>query len=234
MPTTDIVSNIPIRLSLPRASTSMVVDVDDLGLTFDEIEETKAYQLTLNILGPAGGSCLVCPGNQECLTDDRKCPYSSKCPLLRVKKAPAGKLCPIERAEIANRFSGWCKELESDPMDLPESTRVAVADLTWIDIQIQRCNHILDKGSAARLTIDNIREIDPETLKPVAWEKVIHPISELLTILQTQRRMIMKDWMITPEQKWRKERAEGKSSGKDLTSLQSQRADRYKNITVQL
>jgi hypothetical protein len=212
----------------------MVVEVEDLGLTCEEIEETKAYQLTLNILGPASGACLICPGNQERVAEDKKCPYSSKCPLLRVRKAPVGKLCPIERKEIENRFSGWCQEFGEDPLSLTESTRVAVSDLTWIDIQIQRCNHILDKGDASRLTIDNVSHINQEDWSPIAWEKVLHPITMLLTSLQSQRRIIMKDWMITPEQKWKKSKAEHTSKGMDLTSTQSKKADHFKSLSIGL
>lgn len=203
---------------------------EDLGLTVAEQSELDYYQNALNILGPAAGSVLVCPGNQLNIAEEDKCPYASKCPLLRMQKAPEDKMCPIERKLIEERFGSWCRELEADPASLKESDRVAVSDLCWLDLQEQRCLHILARGEEARLTVTNPKDVHPETFLPVSWEKVIHPNVELLVQLQTQRRMILKDWMLTPEQVWKKAKAEGKGSGKDISSTQAARADRLRNL----
>jgi len=196
----------------------------------EEAQEFEAYQTALTILGPAAGSVLMCPGNQTNLAPEDMCPYSSKCPLLRMQKAPEDHMCPIERKLVEERFNAWCREIETDPITMLESDRVAVADLTWIDLQEQRCLHILSKGEEARLTVTNPKDVHPETLLPISWEKVIHPNSELLVVLQTQRRSILKDWMLTPEQKWKKAKAEGKGTGKDISSLQSANADKLRKI----
>lgn len=219
--------------SSPLATTSAFVSLlpqdADLGLSEEEKQELETYQVSLAILGPAAGSVLVCPGNQDNVDDQDKCPYKSKCPLLRMHKAPENRLCPIERRLVEERFNNWCREFEADPLNLKESTRVAISDLCWIDLQEQRCLHILDKDEAARLTVTNPKDVHPETLLPVSWEKVIHPNVELLIQLQSQRRLILKDWMATPEQQWKKARAENKGSGKDLSSQQSARADKLRN-----
>jgi hypothetical protein len=122
-------------------------------------------------------------------------------------------MCPVERLIVEERFNAWCRELSTDPVLAKESDRVAISDLCWIDLQMQRSLHILSKGDEARLTVTNPKDVHPETFLPISWEKVIHPNVELLVTLQTQRRMILKDWMLTPEQKWKREKAEGKGSG---------------------
>ena len=214
----------------PASSLTSLFPVEQaLDLTDVEKQELDAYHLSLKVLGPAAGAVMVCPGNQVNLDDQDKCPYSSKCPLLRMAKAPEGRYCPIEKNMIEERFSGWCREFETDPLTLLESTRVIISDLCWIDLQEQRCLHVVDKGEAARLTVTNPKDVHPETLLPISWEKVIHPNVELLVQLQNQRRMIMKDAMLTPEQKWKRDKSENKGSGKDLSSQQSARADKLRN-----
>lgn len=215
---------------IPASGLTSLFPVEQaLDLSEVEKQELEAYQLSLTVLGPAAGAVMVCPGNQENLDDQDKCPYSSKCPLLRVGKAPEGRYCPIEKRVVEERFSGWCKEFETDPAELRESTRVIISDLCWIDLQEQRCLHVVDKGEAARLTVTNPKDVHPETLLPISWEKVIHPNVELLVQLSTQRRMIMKDAMLTPEQQWKKAKSENKGSGKDLSSQQSARADKLRS-----
>ena len=211
----------------------------DLNLTAGESQELETYQKSLVILGPAAGSVLLCPGNQENIDEQDQCPYSSKCPLLRMKKTPENRLCPIEVRIIEDRFGAWVREIckhsgQEVPPDgflpLDESDRATVSDLVWIELQIERCQHILARGNEARLTVINPKDVHPETLEPVSWERVIHPNVELLVQLQNQRRMILKDWMLTPEQKWKVARAAGQGSGKDIASQQSARADKLRRL----
>lgn len=218
-------------ISTPKISvTDLIASDDDLNLTVEEQKILASYQMSLLVLGPAAGSVLLCPGNQENLADQDQCPYAAKCPLLRMKKAPANHLCPLEVKVTEERFGAWCRELGKEPSQLDESDRSAVSDLVWIDLQEQRCLHIIAKGEEARLTVLNPKDVHPETLEPIAWERVIHPNVERLDQLITQRRMILKDWMLTPEQKWKIARAEGKGSGKDISSQQAARADKLRKL----
>lgn len=207
---------------------SLLATSEDLGLTVDEQQEFDNYQTALKILGPAAGAVLMCPGNQDNVADEDRCPYSSKCPLLRMHKAPENKMCPVERLIVEERFNAWSRELNTDPVAAKESDRVAISDLCWIDLQMQRSLHIISKGDEARLTVTNPKDVHPETFLPISWEKVVHPNVELLVQLQTTRRMILKDWMLTPEQVWKRAKAEGKGTGKDLSSVQSARADKLR------
>jgi hypothetical protein len=223
----------PAQVPVPAPKfnvTSLIASDADLGLTVDERQALESYQTAMLVLGPAAGSVLLCPGNQDNLDEQDRCPYSAKCPLLRMGKAPENKLCPLEMKVTEERFGAWCRELGKEPGQLDESDRSAVSDLVWIDLQEQRCLHIVAKGEEARLTVINPKDVHPETLQPVSWERVIHPNVELLAQLQTQRRIILKDWMLTPEQKWKVARAEGKGSGKDIASQQSAKADKLRRF----
>ena len=178
----------------------------ELGLTMDESKELVAFQRSLVILGPAGGAVMLCPGNQVGVSPEQRCAYAAKCPLLRAGKAPADKLCPIERAITEERFSAWSRAIGQDPEYLTEDGRATVSSLTYIDLQEQRCTNILSTGEAARLTQTNVTEainfttVDQEggqtqTVLPLTWERVLHINAELLAQLGERRRMILKDWM---------------------------------------
>src|ERR1035441_7455980 len=130
----------------------------ELGLTMDESKELVSFQRSLVILGPAGGAVMLCPGNQVGTPPEQRCPYAAKCPLLRADKAPADKMCPIERVITEERFSSWSRTVGQDPEYLTEDARATVSTLTYIDLQEQRCTNILSTGEAARLTQTNVTE----------------------------------------------------------------------------
>lgn len=225
----------PIDQNIPE-----IPDIDSLlpypataELTDAEVGRLQQFQLALIQLGQAAGGCLVCPGNQVGITDANKCPYSAKCELLRVQKAPEGELCPIEREVLLARFHGWCHTLNTDSKSLREDQRAVISELVWIDIQEQRCTNILSKGEAARLTQVNVKDSNPETGDWISWERVIHANQLLQDNLHTRRRMIMKEWMLTPEQKFKAAKAMGKiSQGEDISKKLSARADRLRNLEV--
>ena len=213
----------------------------ELGLTLEESQELASFERSLVILGPAGGAVMICPGNQVGLSPEQRCPYAAKCPLLRAGKAPADKMCPIERVITEERFSSWSRTVGQDPEYLTEDARATVSTLTYIDLQEQRCTNILSTGEAARLTQTNVTEainfttVDQEggqtqTVLPLTWERVLHINAELLAQLQEQRRMILKDWMLTPEQKWKIAKAEGKAKGNDIGTQQSIRGDKLRKL----
>lgn len=217
-----------------------VPDIDTLlpysspgDLTSSEAQRLQQFQTALIVLGQAAGGALVCPGNQVGVSDVNKCAYAAKCELLRAQKAPQGQLCPIEREIILARFNGWCRNINADPKNLREDQRAVVSELTWIDVQEQRCTNILSRGEAAHLTQVNIKDSNPETGELISWERVIHSNAELLDSLHTRRRMIMKEWMLTPEQKFKAAKEMGKLGiSNDIGKRLSTRADRLRNLQV--
>jgi hypothetical protein len=191
-----------LQLEPPKTCINSLLPSTDLGLTKEEQIEFDAYQVTTTILGPAAGAVLLCPGNQEKTLPDDRCPYFAKCPLRRAGKAPKDKLCPVERKIVEDRFSAWCKEVGTEADTISESDRSAVADLVWIDLQIQRCVNILSSGDTSRMTQRNVTDavlMDPdEPPTTVATERVLHVVTARLDTLHTQRRLLLREWMLTP------------------------------------
>lgn len=214
----------------PKLTLSTLLPSAVIELSEEESAEIQAHQLATRVLGPAAGAVLVCPGNQVGVPDEQKCPYFAKCPLLRMQKAPQGRLCPFEKDIVEQRFSSWCRELTIEPDQLLESERAVIADLVWLDIQEQRCVNILSSGKNSRLTQINVKEVHPETGEHLAWERVIHSNTELLDRIHTQRRMIFKDWELSPEMKTKKAKLEGRGKGTDLSNQLAAKADRLRKL----
>lgn len=227
VPTEQVLPELPdINTLLPIASLN--------GLTAVEGAALQQFQTALVMLGQAAGGALVCPGNQVGVAESSQCPYAAKCELLKRQKAPQGELCPIERELLLARFVGWCTTIGADPKALREDQRSVVAELTWIDVQEQRCSNILSRGEASRLTQISVKDSNPETGEWISWERVIHSNSALLESLHTRKRMIMKEWMLTPEQKFKAAKAMGKlGPGDDLGRKLSARADKLRNLEVE-
>lgn len=235
------IDDVDIVESKPKLSFDLLLPKPkDMKLTEEQVQDLAALQAAFVILGPAAGAVLICPGNQENLSDDKKCPYFAKCTLLKAKKAPEGYLCPIERVITEQRFTSWCQRIGQDPTSLTEDARITVSELVWMDIQEQRCVNILSTGEAARLTQVNVTEAINYTtdngqglqqqVLPLTWERVLHVNTARLDTLQEKRRLLLRDWMLTPEQEWKKQRAEGKAKGADLGSIQAARGDALREM----
>lgn len=199
-------------------------------------------QEALIVLGPAGGAVTVCPGNQDTpeflnsaaarglSVSEIRCPLFTKCDLAKNRMAPAGHLCPYERDYVLQRFAAWCEQIGKNPNNITEVERVTVSELTWIDLQELRCSTILSSGEDARLSQLSVKEVNPTNGAYLAWEKMIHVNAQLLDQLLTRRRLILKDWELTPEMQTRKRKVDGKGKGLDLSSQTSARADRLRNL----
>jgi hypothetical protein len=223
------------QLELPQApDLESLLPIAPVGdLTTAETGRLQQFQTALVQLGQAAGGALVCPGNQIGVPDERRCPYAAKCELLKVLKAPQGELCPIEREVILARFHGWSKMIEADPKNLREDQRAVISELVWIDVQEQRCTNILSRGEAALLTQISVKDSNPETGEWISWERIVHSNTVLLESLHTRRRMIMKEWMLTPEQRFKAAKAMGKlGSGDDIGKKLSARADKLRDLDV--
>lgn len=226
----------PIDQTIPE-----VPDVESLlpypsvqELTAVQTQRLQQFQTALIVIGQAAGGVLVCPGNQVGVPDVDRCAYAAKCELLRAQKAPQNELCPIERELAIARFNGWAMTIGANTKALREDERAVIAELTWIDIQEQRCSNILSRGEASRLTQINIKDVSQEGVT-LSWERVIHSNAELLESLHTRKRMIMKEWMLTPEQKFKVAKAMGKlGADNDMSKKLSARADRIKNLDAKI
>jgi Cu2+-containing amine oxidase len=151
--------------------------------------------------------------------------------MLQAKKAPEGQLCPIEAQHITELFKTWCAELEKTPGTLAASERVFLSEIVFLGIQEQRCAAIISKGKAAQLVQVNPKEVHPETLDPLTWEKVIHANVLRLDQISINRSRLLREWMLTPEQKAKQARWDNKSKNTDQSSKQSLIADKIRQIT---
>lgn len=223
----DLPAPIDINSLLPQPSLN--------ELTVPEAQRLQQFQSALIVIGKSAGGALVCPGNQIGVAEASRCPYSAKCELLRVQKAPANDLCPIERDFILARFQSWCRTINADPANLREDERSVVDELVYLDVQEARCASILSKGEAARLSQINVKDSNPETGEWISWERVIHANATLLESLHTRKRMLMKEWMLTPEQKFKAAKAMGKlGGGDDLSKRLSARHDKLRALDVNI
>jgi len=228
---------VPTEQILPASPSldSLLPTASLHGLTAAEGQALQQFQQALITLGQAAGGALVCPGNQVGVAESSKCPYSAKCELLRLQKAPQGELCPIERELLLARFKGWCKHpsINVEYENLREDQRSVVVELTWIDIQLERCASILSHGESARLTQINVKDSNPETGEWLSWERVLHSNTLLEESLHTRKRMIMKEWMMTPEQQFKAAKAMGRlGAGDDISKKLSTRADKLRDLDV--
>jgi hypothetical protein len=65
---------------------------------------------------------------------------------------------------------------------------------------------------------------------PLTWERVLHVVTERLDNLQDRKRMLLKDAMLTNEQRWRVAKSELGTKGTDLGSRQAVRAAKLRSL----
>lgn len=208
-------------LACPISTKSLVnlLPIANIQLTSEEEEQIKVYQEARLVLGAAGAAPMIC---------DDACPIAARCPLANLHKHPTGKLCPFEANYVLQRFSRWCEELGVAPENILESERVTISNLTYLDLQEQRCLSILADAKNASLQSRSVRDVDAQSGNPICWEDVIHINMQALAQIQTQRRMLMRDFELTPETKTKKNRWEQKKNGLDLSSRGADNADKLR------
>lgn len=209
-------------LALPNPMEKTLIGllpIATIQLTKDEEDKIRVYHEARVVLGAAGGAALVC---------EDLCPFITRCPLAKMKKHPAGELCPFEANYVLQRFSKWCEELNVTPDTILESERVAISTLTYLDMQEQRCLAMLADARNANLQSRSVKDVDAESGMPICWEDQIHINMQALGQIQTQRRMLMRDFELTPEQQTKKNRWEQKKNGLDMSSRHSENSDKIR------
>jgi hypothetical protein len=196
-----------------------ILPIVPLELSEDEQQAVLIHQQARLILGPAGGSVLVC---------EPTCPFVKRCPLAKMKKQPFNEACPFEQNYVVERFSAWVKELGASLGDLTETERWACSTLTYLDIQELRCLTILSDARNAHLTSRSVRDVDVDTGIAICWEDVIHINAQLLENISVQRMRILKSFELTPEQQTKKQKAESRRFSNDLSSRQADNADKLR------
>lgn len=190
-------------------------------LTAEEQEQVQIYQNARLVLGSAGVAPMRCEG--------AACPIANTCPLVKMKKAPIGDICPFEASYVVERFTGWMMELNQDDTSLSETDRSSIAQLVVIDLQEQRCLSIMAEGKAAAMTDLSVKEVDLQTGEALSYEKIVHANMQILQELRTARRMILDDMERTEKAKTRKLKTLQGKTGKDMATRQSANADKIRN-----
>lgn len=220
VPTTGPSPSTALSLPAPMEQTLVqLLPIANIQLTKDEEVQVRIYHEARLVLGAAGAAPMICAA---------ECPIIARCPLAKIKKLPVGELCPFEANYVLQRFSKWCEEMSIPAGELLESERVTVSNLTYLDLQEQRCLSILAEAKNASLQSRSVKDIDVETGQAICWEDVIHINMQALNQIQISRRMIMRDFELTPEMKTKKNRWEQKTTGNDLSSKHADNADRLR------
>src|SRR6266404_3930253 len=116
----------------------------NIDLTTEEMKAVQVYQEAKLVLGSAGVAPMRCAGDA--------CPIANTCPLIKIKKAPIGQLCPFEANYVVNRFASWIRDLNKTEATMTETERSSIGQLVVIDLQEQRCLAIMSEGKAAAMT----------------------------------------------------------------------------------
>lgn len=201
---------------------SSLLPIPAIELTNDERQLVSQYQEARLILGSAGTAPMICGGND--------CPFALRCPLIAIKKAPVKQICPFESHYVIERFHGWMSELGRTLDTLVESERVTVSNLVYLDLQEQRCNQALSEAKNALMASRTVRDVDINTGQPVCWEDIIHINAQRLDQIIISRRMLMKDFELTPEQKTKRLKWLGQKDGQDLASRTADKGDRLRRV----
>lgn len=193
----------------------------NVDLTVEESKAVQTYQEARLVLGSAGVAPMRCAGDA--------CPIANTCPLIKIKKAPIGQLCPFEANYVVNRFAGWMRDLNRTEATMSETERSSIAQLVVIDLQEQRCLAIMSEGKAASMTDLSVKEVDLQTGDAISYEKIVHANMQILAELRTARRMILDDMERTEKAMTRRIKTLQGHTGKDLASRQSKAGDAVRN-----
>jgi len=215
-----VVDLVPADEPVDPSKFALLLPIAELKLSEAEARRVQTYQQARLILGAAGASPMICSAG---------CPLIATCPLAAVKKHPLKQLCPMEANYVTQRFLEWLHEFDRTPETLSASERATVSTLVGLDVEELRCRSILAMAENAALTSLSVRDVDAESGEPISYEQIIHQNAVRITEIVTMRRMLLKDYELTPEQRTRKAKWLGLKSGDDLSSRQTDLMDKIKN-----
>ncbi len=214
------------QLSTAHQRIASLLPINHIELTTAEAEKVRIYQQARLVLGAAGAAPMICKG------DD--CPVHETCPLFAMSKHPMNQQCPFESNYVADRFLNWMIELKRTLETLTESERAVISNLVYLDLQECRMIANLSKAQNAMMESRSVRDIDVETGNPICWEDVVAISKQNLSSITVERRMLMKDFELTPEQKTKRKRWLGERDDNDIARRQSAAHDRIRKKRQQL
>lgn len=201
---------------------AQLLPVKDINLASDQKARVSLWHEARLVLGPAASAPMNCAGE--------KCPIAFQCPLVKLKSAPLNEPCPFEQNYVVERFHGWLRTFKLDLDSITEIERITISNLVYLDVEEDRIRKQLANAQNASLIVQSVRDVDVETKEPLCWEYEINPLVTRLNEITTTRRMLMKDFELTPEMKTKRKKALGVHAGDDLASRQSKLGDKIRGI----
>lgn len=71
------------------------------------------------------------------------CPYASSCRILQADLAPLAEPCPIEVAQIENRYLAYCEDFDLENSSFTDN--VIVNEIIETDIMLERCKRLISE-----------------------------------------------------------------------------------------
>ncbi len=211
-----------LDLLLAQSHTRLahLLPIKDINLAPNQKAQANLWHEARLVLGPAASAPMYCAGSS--------CPIAFQCPLVKAKAAPLNEPCPFEQSYVVERFYGWLKTFKLDLDSITEVERATIANLIYLDVEEDRIRKQLAASEAASLVVQSVRDVDAESLNPICWEWMINPLVTRLNEITINRRMLLKDFELTPEMKTKRRKALGVHAGDDLATRQSKLGDRIR------
>lgn len=172
-------------------------DLDD----YDQISmtPTEAKKINMHLRKLSTGSTAMIP----LYCGGSACPFSDRCPLQAMGKAPIGKQCLLEVQLIKEFIVRYFKEFDIDPNNFTEVGYIN--ELAEIMIMEMRLNMCLARPENAELVTDSIVNITHDGTPIV--QKVISPFMEQKERLGNRKSRIIKLMVGDRQEKYKKEAA---------------------------
>lgn len=159
--------------------------------------DIEKYQEVINVLGPAGAAPMIC--SKQCPV-----PIRSTCPLAAIGQDPVGYPCPFETQLVVERYFGYLEDLDKTEEEATMAEKSLISSLVALDLQERRCNQALSYAENALMTALSVRNVDPKTGSPSAYEHIMHVNAQRLDEILERKKEILTALELTPEAQTRR------------------------------
>lgn len=185
-------------------------DYSDISFTKDEAVIINNHLSKLST-GSTAMVPLICGG-------ENLCPFASRCPFVRMGKAPIGRACLVEVNLLKQYVLSYMKDYDVDPDNFTELG--FCNELAEIEIYLWRLNNNLAKAANAELVVDQPMGTDREG-NPIL-QKQVSPFFDVKEKLQARKARIIKLMVGDRQERYKKEAALKQKEDNDASSQQAQ------------
>jgi hypothetical protein len=169
-------------------------DYSDIAMTPEQAHRVSGHLRKLST-GATAMTPMYCGGDH--------CPFSSRCPLHTIGKAPLGKQCLIETELMKEFIIRAIEEYDIDPANFTEVG--FVNELAEIEILLMRLNMSISKPENAELVIDQTVGVGQDGTPLI--QKQLSPFMEQKERLYARRARVIKLMVGDRQEKYKKEAA---------------------------